>query len=599
MDPDVARMLADLGNGRRDELSAPEEGRQDRSSRSRREERMILKEAEDRRANAHLNAKDEREAATLKAWNTASTFGIDDIAEQMENRYSGQGHRTRLRQEVSQYEPDDASQYPKRSRQDYAQDEENRRIHHQNYHAGANALGPPRQRAPSPRSFGKVKFRGNQRLPHQPGVLAAASSIPSDSFTFAASTSTSSASSVASVSETPAAPVAPVAQSQFPAQPLPKATPAPAPASEMASQPKAALEPPTTPSAPAPAARTRAVGRSTMTKEMPSAPSSALAAAVTSPPVPPSAIAESSAPTGVLSAIWTHLMKNKDARLSVPAPRNKADDNLRPRETLELGTVAPETSRPPTPLPTRLPVEEWTSGSSGDVQIRKKKMWALDDAVDKEDQASRWKAEEIHILHTAREKIAEDIALLAQPEHSKQADDYYAHQRYRAWLRPYGAQARLGAVQDTDIPVIAEIVKATNNLLRKDAAAASPPQPVTNPRPTSSAGPPTPPSTPGDSRSSSVGAQDATGLSSPLQPETATGALGTSYYNKDGTFLGHRQYPVDAPVIANITITAKDSTYNVREIADKMDSLAYQMGVRKATRAKYGYHLSNSGKYFN
>ncbi|KAF7186669.1 hypothetical protein HII31_11901 [Pseudocercospora fuligena] len=603
MDPDVARMLADLGNSRRDELSAPDEGRKDRfPSRSQREERMILLEAEDRRAKAHLNAKDEGEAATLKAWNTASTFGIDDVAEQMENRYSGQGHRARLRQEVSQnfgYEADNGPRFSHRSRQDYAQDEENRRMHHQNYQTRANAPGLPCQRAPSPRSFGKVKFVGNQRLPQQPGVLAAASSIPTDNFTFTASTSASSTSSVATATDIQARPVAPVAQPPAQAQPPPKKTPAPAPASEMIPQPKAALEPPTVPSASVPAARTRAVGTSTAMQATSGTRSSALSAATASPPEPPPAKAKSISREGILGSIYKHLMKNKDASLPKPASQEKAgEEDIPAPKAVERGVDLAETSETTIPLPTKLPVEEWMSSSMGPQFV--KKMQALNDAAQKEDLIAHWeKTNEAHFLHTAREKIAEDVALLAQPEHSKQADEYYAHQRYRAWLRPYGAQARIGPVQNTDIPVIAEIVKATNNLLGKDAAAAAAPQQsVANPRSTS-ARPPTPPSTASNSRSSSVGARNSTDLSSPPQPETAAGALGATFYNKNGVLLGNRQYSVDAPVIASITLTAKDSTYDVLGLADNMDSLAYQMGLRKATRAKYGYHLSDSGKYFD
>ncbi|EME83971.1 uncharacterized protein MYCFIDRAFT_207116 [Pseudocercospora fijiensis CIRAD86] len=571
MDPDVARMLADLGNSRRDEISAPDEGDPDQSYRNRREEREILLRAEDHRANAHLHAKNPDEAAALEAWNTPSTFGTDDVAEQMENRYSGQGHRARLEQKRSQrfgYEANEGYHSSQRSRQDYAQvsrnmrssfpeyqsltnlqDEANRRAHHQAYQARANAPGPSRQRAASPRSFGKDKFIRDQRLPQQSGVLAAASSIPTGGFAFAPSTSASSASSVTAVTGVQARPVAPVPQGH---------------------------KPPTAPQAPAPAARTRAVGTSTASQTVSGPRTSALAAAATSPPMPPPAKAKSITREGMLGSIYKHLMKNKDAYFPKPAVQEKTGED--DQKAVERREALTETSMIAIPLPAQLPVDEWMS--SGKDMQRSKKMQALNDAATKEDQASYWqKPNEIHLLHTAREKIAEDVALLAQPEHSEQADDYYKKQRYREWLRAYGAQARVGSVGNTDIPVIAEIVKATNNLLSKGIAAAALRSPAVKTGSTT-ARPPTPPSTVSNSRSSSIGAQEPTELSSPPQPETATGSLGATFCNKDGVCMGTRQRPADAPVNAKITFPG---TYDVLGMAEGADSLA-ESPRRKARR---------------
>lgn len=110
MDADAARMLADLGNFRRDEIAAPFEGPADRPRGGRGQGRPavpsadeqqtrqqeILQREENRRANAGKNERDANKATTLKLWNTKATFGSDDVAEQLENRFSGQGHRDRL-----------------------------------------------------------------------------------------------------------------------------------------------------------------------------------------------------------------------------------------------------------------------------------------------------------------------------------------------------------------------------------------------------------------------------------------------------------------------------------------------------------------------
>lgn len=115
MDADALRMLADLGITRRDAVSAPEEipkGRQLREDP--REQAAAARAFEKRRAGCGHdgNGVEGERAARLKAWNSEyrwalhwyhancwtaeTTFEVDEVTGQLENRWSGQGHRAGL-----------------------------------------------------------------------------------------------------------------------------------------------------------------------------------------------------------------------------------------------------------------------------------------------------------------------------------------------------------------------------------------------------------------------------------------------------------------------------------------------------------------------
>lgn len=103
-DDEIAAMLEDLGHGRRDAVVAPET----RSSGPFRNEYEHRLDAEEelrmRQQMLKLNAPAENEKhAKLQQWNTATTFGVDEVAAQQEDRYGGQGHRTKLATDVLRY----------------------------------------------------------------------------------------------------------------------------------------------------------------------------------------------------------------------------------------------------------------------------------------------------------------------------------------------------------------------------------------------------------------------------------------------------------------------------------------------------------------
>ncbi|KAK5127506.1 hypothetical protein LTR85_006845 [Meristemomyces frigidus] len=209
MDPETAQMMADLGLARRDFVSAPEADARGRMVREDPRQQQAIKAAfEARRAKTRdVGSAENERSARLSAWNTETTFERDAITDQLEDRFSGQGHRANL---SSKYELDNKWE------EIHSRYGEERALHLQdraagsggNYVAGTAPRGgfggasratprsfgggnagnrapergrvvsaPNPNRAPSPRSFGTVRFTpGNRRVePTAPGSRTIAS----------------------------------------------------------------------------------------------------------------------------------------------------------------------------------------------------------------------------------------------------------------------------------------------------------------------------------------------------------------------------------------------------------------------------------------
>ncbi|KAF2166883.1 hypothetical protein M409DRAFT_54657 [Zasmidium cellare ATCC 36951] len=168
MDADAAMMLADLGNTHRDRVSAPLPNGVD-SRTAERQEAIIRAENRARREGILQQATEDdgQQHRAVMAWYEQSTFGGDDTADDLQNRFDGQGHRRELRQRLAQ-ENDRGREF-----------QENRfgeERSHYTYQRGGPSMprdrpppsraarqplavtNPNRQRAPSPRSFGTRKF---------------------------------------------------------------------------------------------------------------------------------------------------------------------------------------------------------------------------------------------------------------------------------------------------------------------------------------------------------------------------------------------------------------------------------------------------------
>ena len=84
MDPDVLRMLADLGTHRRDIVSAPEErGGGRRGDGDWRDEMRALEDAQEHRKKACSGPEDNVKAQMLRKWNTEDTFGSDAVRDKV------------------------------------------------------------------------------------------------------------------------------------------------------------------------------------------------------------------------------------------------------------------------------------------------------------------------------------------------------------------------------------------------------------------------------------------------------------------------------------------------------------------------------------
>lgn len=388
------------------------------------------------------------------------------------------------------------------------------------------------------------------------------------------------------------------------------AVPAPLPSAHL--QPSHhALPAATTPTAPAPAARTRAVPANVVATTSSGSRRPALSVSSGTSREASGTLRQ----TGVINSIFQRLgQKNASATVILPrqtvaaemvseglctTPEPFGQDAFQDSRAAAEQSEAPRSaavSQPvntPTPdtiaLANPLPVTAW-QGLSAAPLIKKHKMWALADAVDEHKHFHNWDAADPHYLSEARRVIAEDLVILAQPHYSEKADQYFATHRDRRWLRPFADQARLGTINSSvNHPMVIEIVKVTHDFFGK---------PKNQPDPVAGR-PPTPPSTASNSRAASVAGNESTDASSPLQCEPAKGILGATFYDQDGNCRGNHQWPISTPVQATVTVTAKDGKFDVQAMADNMEILANVMNRRSRVREQHGLQLPQEGRNFD
>ncbi|KAK5116646.1 hypothetical protein LTR62_007320 [Meristemomyces frigidus] len=198
MDAEALQMMADLGLARRDMISAPEadaKGRPMRGNTS-----LNLQAASDfeaRKERIRNNAPKPTELSNiLSKWNTTELFERDEIAEQLENRFSGQGHRAALNAafvegQLERWDAgtinDEGSYTSKTPAPSTTRPQRPRPVNFNNSPRPFSALlknnnfadrgriGPPQQpnRAPSPRTAGRVRFVHGKRV-----AVTSASTFP-------------------------------------------------------------------------------------------------------------------------------------------------------------------------------------------------------------------------------------------------------------------------------------------------------------------------------------------------------------------------------------------------------------------------------------
>ncbi|KAK1073906.1 hypothetical protein LTR74_001463 [Friedmanniomyces endolithicus] len=216
MDPEAARMHADLGNLRRETISAPTVDAKGRPIREDpRAAQAVFDMDEERRRRIREDAPPGEQgtdkAIKLSAWNSAKIVGTDGREAGLANRFNGQGHRAQLTAKLAQHGGYDEGREAAESR--YG---EERQLYLQERAAAAAATGknnyiataqparrpgqlnngrinstprsfsatqsnkqqlnrgrrasnstPRAYRAPSPRTAGTVRFRGGQRVQHR------------------------------------------------------------------------------------------------------------------------------------------------------------------------------------------------------------------------------------------------------------------------------------------------------------------------------------------------------------------------------------------------------------------------------------------------
>ncbi|KAK3706027.1 hypothetical protein LTR37_013021 [Vermiconidia calcicola] len=98
MDAITLQMMADLGIQRRDIVSAPSTDARGRVVREDTQQQDAIRDQVDARRRRHAGAADGEDTRTarLRAWNTETTFEQDEVTSQLQNRFSGQGHRAGL-----------------------------------------------------------------------------------------------------------------------------------------------------------------------------------------------------------------------------------------------------------------------------------------------------------------------------------------------------------------------------------------------------------------------------------------------------------------------------------------------------------------------
>lgn len=147
----MALMLADLGLEHRDAVSAPLEGMS--ANAAAQYEAQVQAENQARRERILRGAPgvDQQLHSTLSKWNTPQSFGGDDTAEDLQNRYDGQGHRHQLNQRVGQHD------------NRFGESQQRGRPPPPAQRPALTDMNVNRQRAPSPRSFGTVRIAGGRQ----------------------------------------------------------------------------------------------------------------------------------------------------------------------------------------------------------------------------------------------------------------------------------------------------------------------------------------------------------------------------------------------------------------------------------------------------
>lgn len=570
---DVERMLADLGNARRDIVSAPKDNRG--RDLSEREAREIRQQAEARQARIRDNAPANNPlAAATVAWNTPENFGGDEVAEHLENRYHGQGHRLQLQQQLhggQGHHNTPAPSHNPHPTQRPSPQVLGAQAGGRGRHYTLDSRPPPNTaargpRASSPRSHGTVRFtpqsgRNAAARPPPANPQAQAALSGWNSFTSALSGPTVSASAVQGMSSRPtptppsAAPVQSSVQPRVPTATSPTTTPS-------------STTPPTT-IAPA-TARTAAANQ-------------------TAPAPPRVRRVPPTAPAPVPAA----------------APSPVVLDSTLPATQPTLSTTTRTASSPLSASPITSPAQpapSTTSGPSNSVGDQTRATISYmrcmhrimasnaDVAQFQQDYPELWEK-----FRRLRTQVVAKVVKLAKDPDGNEAVEYIKSNPKFAPLLAAAVQVRAGQEVDETIVAVQEVVELTaaELLKERDAEPADEDEVKSERRDsvisnafavdahTSAADTP-------ETLQDTAATSPASGSTAPTTAISAAvsylsrGFFTANFYTVDGTLLRNERYGVNANVHVNINIVARDSAFNPLGLASEMARLARDMDVMSA-----------------
>ncbi|USW58309.1 hypothetical protein Slin15195_G116280 [Septoria linicola] len=596
MDPETAAMLADLSVVRFDQIAAPE-ARGKGPHVSEYDRAQVVDEQDLRRKRIFDGPVENERHAAIQQWNTPSTFGVDDRAAGLEDRWGGQGHRAGMRVTLLekgrgfQGNPNHHDHGPRRDRHN------DRSQQIQQERATRAAPDPNRKRASSPRKAGgTTRFINGKPITQPARATIARGNATANNAGLSSAAAARVTQNLRKIGLLPTSPSPVPSRAPAPARPAAPVTRVTATKS-VARAPDIGHEAGVTKSIPSPRtsacaatndSHARAI-RAPSVSSVGTASSSvaaadpggaaffqnlasrimgrktAPAAATTSSNVPPAVPtpAPNVAPIATapllagfqsgarLPALTTAIVGSSTAT-AVPAPR--------PATTApQLTTAAPinRSTKVPTEAP-RIYDENDKAREQATTMMSPQKILAINAA---ETRGHSGQGIDSQLLRISRQKIAEDVVRLAQKQQSEEAQEYFSTYKSRTWLLQPAVDALAGKGLSADLQAdftVQAVVRQALLIRAKAGSLPSPPGSAERPR----------------SKSTALRSLEAL----PAQEKTARGGLlNVDYYDDEGNHRGNHLMPVLPPLRVNVTVTAKNGEFDPLKMADQMEALAERL----------------------
>ncbi|KAK3686346.1 hypothetical protein LTR37_019936 [Vermiconidia calcicola] len=578
MDAITRQMMADLGIERRDIVSAPSTDARGRVVREDTQQQDAIREQVDDRRRRHNDAADGEDTRTarLRAWNTETTFEQDEVTSQLQNRFSGQGHRAGLGMKLR-------GTYDESIEQMDARVGEERRLHLQSRGEGFNRnyvptpapngrnrfrdeilngaatprsspgrhtfpdhgrhrpsnRAPNHARAPSPRASGTRRFE-----PTRQRAEARASTAANPGIQAAAAMRAAAGNTAATQAATPIAPS--------------KNTGPTAPASTRAANNVrtgiAALSPAAAPAIKAAAALRATANRTGTPAASPRVPEASSG---------PSSRASSTVPAG------TSLPPLAAAPTSVAAPRQTAIPKSSAASTPSVGDKKSTTT---------------TSQDRARAEIyRTKALWYAATPGEECDLYHEKFPDRKQYLGPARQKLIKEVIALAKSGDQRDIQGYLKLHYERKWMFEAALKAKQQVESDSE-----EAIEAYYSTHSDQADFFSAAVDVFDRKMTEDTRPAS-----ADSTLETSGSDASMETSPKTSPETSMeigmettastpvlstlGTLAATFYDIAGKFLDIQHFPVNVPAQVTLNVTSRERQFDPRTLIDAIEALAESM----------------------